>query len=218
MIIKENTSSPFMGNYFCIIEKYKLAFVVISKNAVTTLKNIAIYNKFGFVPEEEMYSHSIIGYSEESDFLYSKHNLSALENEKGTFIKFAVWRDPLERLISCYKFFCLECHERTYFRYLDLYHDNSFDRFMQFVEFELSKKEPLFQDEHIRKQSDYYEPSDVDFIVPINKLKLFLQQYSIPYVDQKFNETKITFKFDEDKWGPKIHDLYSNDYNIISNF
>lgn len=30
-------SSPFMQNYFCIIEKYRVAFIVIAKNAVTTL-------------------------------------------------------------------------------------------------------------------------------------------------------------------------------------
>ena len=39
-------SSPFMGNYFCEIAHYNMAFVAIAKNAVTYLKSLAIYAKF----------------------------------------------------------------------------------------------------------------------------------------------------------------------------
>lgn len=46
---KYYTQNLFFGNYFCIIEKYRLAFVAISKNAVTSLKNIAIWSKKGFM-------------------------------------------------------------------------------------------------------------------------------------------------------------------------
>lgn len=100
-------------------------------------------------------------------------------------IKFAVWRDPVERLVSCYKFFCLEKENRYYFRYLDLYGDNSFDRFMEFVRFELGKTNPLYQDEHIRRQSDYYSPEDVDYIVPIKFLNRFWKNIIFLFLRKK---------------------------------
>lgn len=105
--------------------------------------------------------------------------------EKGPLLKFAVWRDPIERLVSNYKYFCLEGVYRRYFELVGLYKDTSFERFMEFVRFELGKSDPLFQDEHIRKQSDYYNKEDVDYIVPLNKLNLFLGEHGIPLVKKK---------------------------------
>ena len=46
-------SSPFMGNYFCEIAHYNMAFVAIAKNAVTYLKSLAIYAKTGTVVSDK---------------------------------------------------------------------------------------------------------------------------------------------------------------------
>ena len=135
------------------------------------------------------------------------------ETELGKMIKFAVWRDPVERLVSCYKFFCLEKENRYYFRYLDLYGDNSFDRFMEFVRFELGKTNPLYQDEHIRRQSDYYSPEDVDYIVPIKFLNRFLEEHNIPVPQKEANKTTVDFKL-ANHYIDEIKDLYKNDYKI----
>ena len=98
-------SSPFMGNYFCEIAHYNMAFVAIAKNAVTYLKSLAIYAKTGTVVSDKEEIHEVVGYSSMNGYLYP---VKQLDGEWGNGImKFAVWRDPVERLVSCYKKFCL---------------------------------------------------------------------------------------------------------------
>ena len=205
--------SPFFENYFCIMEKYNLAFVAISKNGVTHLKNILIYSHFGFYPDQYG-AHSLIGYNDASPFLCPVNKIHDKEKETGKMIKFAVWRDPVERLISCYKYFCLEREDRYYFRFLNLYQDKSFGRFMEFVRFELGKKDPLYQDEHIRKQSDYYNPEDVDYIVPIHKLNQFLEEHGVPVLKKTANETSTKFQITDQRFIAEIKELYKSDYEI----
>ena len=137
---------------------------------------------------------------------------------KGKMIKFAVWRDPVERLVSCYKFFCLERENRVYFRYLSLYEDNSFERFMEFVRFELKKSNPLYQDEHIRKQSDYYSIEDVDYIIPIKQLNNFLDRYNIPIAENYANKTTIDFVLNDESYINEIKDLYQADYDLYNSY
>lgn len=211
-------SSPFMQNYFCIIEKYRVAFVVISKNAVTTLKNIAIYAKLGVVPDDETITHAYIGYTPANGFLVPVSEMSAYEVKHGRCLKFAVWRDPVERLVSTYRWFVLQKAKRYYFLYLGLYQDTSFERFMQFVKFELEKSNPLYQDEHIRKQSSYYSPEDVDYIVPIEKLDQFLNEHGIPILDEKSNESSLPFVLEDEQLAAKIKEWYQPDYKIIKNY
>lgn len=211
-------SSPFMQNYFCIIEKYRTAFVVIAKNAVTTLKNIAIYAKLGIIPDDETVTHDYIGYTPANGFLIPISEMSAYEAKYGKFLKFAVWRDPVDRLVSAYRWFVLQKAKRYYFLYLGLYQDFSFERFMQFVEFELQKLDPLYQDEHIRRQSDYYSPEDVDYVVPIEKLDRFLEGHGIPIMDEKSNESLVPFVVKEKQSVAKIKEWYQSDYKIIKNY
>ena len=135
-------------------------------------------------------------------------------------MKIAVLRDPVERLVSCYKNFCLEYHhqQRRYFEYLDLCREPSFDRFMEFVRFEMGKSDPLYQDEHIRRQSDYYSCEDVDYIVPIEKLDTFLQVYKIPQVGDIRNSTHAKFALINTDYIEEIKDLYRLDYQIRPNY
>lgn len=100
--------SPFMGNYFCEIAHYNAAFVAISKNAVTYLKNIAIYTKTGSIAANKDEVHDWVGYTPGNGYL---HPVKDYDEEWGRdIVKFAIWRDPVERLVSCYKHFCLERH------------------------------------------------------------------------------------------------------------
>lgn len=207
-----NYSSLFLAKYFCEIDNYNLAFVAISKNAITYLQSIAIYAKTGYILREEDRVHETIGGDPRNGFL-SPYNTYKQTRGKEV-IKFAVWRDPVERLVSCYKYFCLERWYRYYFHYLDLYREPSFDHFMQFVRFELGKSNPLFQDEHIRRQTDFYTPADVDFIVPIKKLDAFLQSYNVPIGHAVKNSTHIDFKLDNEEYIHEIRELYKADYEI----
>lgn len=209
--------SPFLQNYFCIIEKYQAAFVVVSKNAVTTLKNIAIYAKLGGIPNDETVTHDYIGYTPANGFLVPISEMPTYEAKHGKYLKFAVWRDPVERLMSVYRCFILQKAERYYFLYLGLYKDSSFKRFMQFVEFELQKTDPLYQDEHIRRQVDCYSLEDVDYIVPAKKLDSFLEEHGLPTLNEKSNESFIPFQLDNEEYLKKIKEWYKMDYEIIQN-
>lgn len=53
-MVQDFYPSPFMGNYFCEIAHCNAAFVAISKNAVTYLKNIAIYTNTGVITTSKM--------------------------------------------------------------------------------------------------------------------------------------------------------------------
>lgn len=207
-----NPFSPFMQNYFCIMEEYRAAFVVISKNAVTTLKNITIYAKEGAIPEDEFATHDYIGYSPYNGFLVPVDEMPPYEALYGKYLKFAVWRDPVKRLVSVYRCFMLEKARRVYFNYLGLYTNPSFERFMQFVEFELQKENPLYQDEHIRRQSDYYSKEDVDYIVPVEELDDFLIAHGIPVLPEKSNVSSLPFILKDEDLICKIQEWYQKDY------
>ena len=118
--------------------------------------------------------------------------------------------------LSCYKYFCLEKWYRHYFHFLDLYREPTFDHFMMFVRFELDKKCIILQDEHIRRQSDFYSPDDVDFIVPIKKLDTFLQKYNVPIQYGLKNSTHVDFKLDNEEYINEIRELYRADYEILN--
>ena len=210
--------SPFSQNYFCLIEKSNMAFVSIFKNGVTHLKALAVYSKTGYYPKDVNEAHDLIGYDETNGYLCIVSRIKDLEMEKGPLLKFAVWRDPIERLVSNYKYFCLEGVYRRYFELVGLYKDTSFERFMEFVRFELGKSDPLFQDEHIRKQSDYYNKEDVDYIVPLNKLNLFLGEHGIPLVKKTVNATYVDFKLKDIDYITEIKELYKADYDLVPNY
>lgn len=145
----------FFGCNFCLVEKHRMAFVLISKCGLTFLENIAIYASIGMIPDRKDQTHFYIARVKPERFLVPVSEMSGYEREHKSYLKVAVWRDPVERLISAYKYFILE---RTFNRYMymcNLYQDHSFERFLSFVEFELGKTNPLWQDEHIRRQSDF---------------------------------------------------------------
>ena len=87
---------------------------------------------------------------------------------------------------------------------------------MKFVRFELDKKCIILQDEHIRRQSDFYSPDDVDFIVPIKKLDTFLQKYNVPIQYGLKNSTHVDFKLDNEEYINEIRELYKADYEILN--
>jgi len=220
MRLPQNSFIPpaFFGNYFCLIPNTNLAFVVISKNAVTFLKKVAYYNSTGKWEENFLQAHHLIGYTEKSSFLIPIAKMPEYEKENGKRVKFAIWRDPMERVLSTYKLFCLEKEFRTYFHFTGLFHDNSFDFFMKFMEFEWSKKYGETQDEHIRRQIDYYDAVDVDYIVPIGKMHGFLIDHNVQFIKELSNRTTVSFELSNKQYIQRIYDYYQEDYNIRCNY
>lgn len=213
---KQLYCSSFFQNFFCLLEGHQAAFVCISKNASTYLKNIAIYVKEGDMRLSENKIHTRVGFTPQNGYLIPVSAMPQFEKKNGKILKFAVWRDPVERLISNYKWFLMEKNWRVYFNWLDLYEDNSFGRFLEFVEFELGKSNPKAQDEHIRKQVDYYNPTDVDYIIHINRLDEFLIQNEIPILEIKQNQTcKNKVEITNEQIN-KIKELYKDDYLLLN--
>ncbi|GAA3569475.1 sulfotransferase family 2 domain-containing protein [Snuella lapsa] len=213
----EQIESPFFGNYYCLIPNTNIAFLVISKNACTFLKKIAIYNKTGdWLDESQFKVHSTIGYnSNKSNYLFTNEELKAFEKESREKIyRFAIWRDPIHRIESSYKLFCMERELRYYFIYLDINKDIPFERFIEFIRFELGKENPLFIDEHIRKQVDYLKENEVDEIVHINDLFPFLRSKGISFIEEKSNKTKANFQLENEAFINDIKALYKDDYKI----
>jgi hypothetical protein len=163
-----------------------------------------------------------IGRLLKSHYLIHVSRIKEYEKKNGKLMKFVVYRDPVERFISVYKFFILGRKHYRYFKYAGLYHDNSFERFIEFAEFELKKGSPIYQDKHIRRQVDCYHPSEVDYIVSLEKLNQFLREQNIPIGppigSRKINETNINFASPSQKLLDKVKDLYREDYKIKPNY
>lgn len=213
----EKMESPFFGNYYCIIPNTNYAFLVISKNACTFLKKTAIYKKTGeWLDETQFKVHSKIGYNpKSSEYLFTNDGLKELEQKNKIKIsRFAVWRDPIHRIQSSYKLFCLERELRYYFIYLNMNEKIPFERFMEFIKFELGKIDPLFIDEHIRKQVDYIKENEVEEIVHINDVFDFLRAKGIPFINEKSNKTSVPFQLEDPNIINEIKELYKEDYSM----
>lgn len=208
------TQSCFFRNFFCIIKERQAAFVCISKNACTSLKAIAIYHKTGLRIRNELEIHQTIGFEPDKGYLIPVSEMPTYEKLHGPLLKFAVWRDPVERLVSAYKWFILSGEYRVYFKWVNLYQDCSFDRFIDFATFELGKSYPENQDEHIRKQSDYYSAEEVDVIVPLEKLDIFLLHNRLPVLQQQ-NVTANKQFVPTDQQKERIRNLYEQDYRFM---
>ena len=105
----------FFGCNFCLVEKHRMAFVLISKCGLTFLENIAIYASAGMIPDTEDQTHFYIARVKPERFLVPVSEMSGYEREHKSYLKVAVWRDPVERLVSAYKYFILE---RTFNQYM----------------------------------------------------------------------------------------------------
>ena len=117
-------------------------------------------------------------------------------------------------MLSAYAWFILEKNRNRYFQWLDLYADSGFDRFLEFVSFELGKSVPENQDEHIRRQCDYYEGKQVDVIVPLERLDTFLACNQLPVL-RKQNQSSRRHLSLTDEQRETIRGLYARDYQFM---
>ena len=184
----------FFGCNFCLVEKHRMAFVLISKCGLTFLENIAIYASAGMIPDTEDQTHFYIARVKPERFLVPVSEMSGYEREHKSYLKVAVWRDPVERLVSAYKYFILERTFNQYMYMCNLYQDCSFERFLSFV--------------------DFYTSADVDCIVPLSKLNRFLAERGVDMPEEKANATSVRFELKDEKQIAKIKELYRLDYEI----
>lgn len=189
----------FFGNYFCKI-KDNLYFVVISKNACTSIKKY-ILDKYNIKYTNFYDLHKKIGFTE-NYFLTLVSNKDKLNG-----IKFAIYRDPLSRAISSYK------HMKYKEQYRG-YNINNFNEYIDLCKTHLNYNNPINCDEHIRRQSDYYKKDDVNYVIDINILNEFLKLFN---VDIGFENISEDFPIEiTNEQISIIRELYKNDYEILN--
>lgn len=188
----------YIDNFYCKI-KDNLYFVVISKNACTSIKKYILDNK-NIIHYNFHDVHNLIGYSE-NEFLTLVKNKNKING-----IKFAIYRDPINRAISSYKYI-------KYSGYCGRYILNSFDEYIELCKMHLNENY-INCDEHIRRQSDYYKENDVDYVIDIKILNDFLKKFNIN-INIENESPKIPIELSESQISI-LKKLYENDYNILN--
>ena len=193
-------------------------FVVIAKNASTTLKRLVHSLDY---PEHEPLTgteaiHEFFGYSFDNQ---ARVPLTASSKSCASgYTTFAVYRDPVERFLSIYYDKVSPTRSpdkslRGYFSTNGLI-DADMETFIRFTEQELQKDSPLLQDEHLRRQSSFYDPSSVDLIVPLEKLDSFLIEHLNIDTGRHFNKSGHTTTLPR-KQRDMLITLYKDDYKLL---
>lgn len=189
----------YFPNFYCHI-KDNLYFVVISKCACTSIKKY-ILDLHHIQYQDVTDIHDLIGNCE-NDFLTLVSHKDRLPNDA---IRFAVYRDPVERAISSYHYLTLPINSYRQYQISD------FDSYLELCKTHLSR-DPLYCDEHIRRQVAYYKEDDVDFVVNIHRLnEVLLARYNIQLSVE--NKSTYSTSITNDQIAT-LKELYKDDYSI----
>jgi hypothetical protein len=208
-----------MPNLFFMCHKKKFMFVSVSKNACTTLKaliyEIEMEKKIAKSDLETI--HRYWGFREDGRHLISLENKQDL-NKYQDYLRFCVFRDPVERFLSTYRSLVMDKCARHPFYEGHKIKGMALDGFLDFAEKVLRLDNPLEMDEHLRPQRNCYHPDDFHFIVPMERLDGFLlEKFGIvnPFALNKSRNEEI--RPSEDHLN-RIRNLYQDDYQIIPNY
>lgn len=190
-------------SYVVVCNSKKFMFVCVFKNASSSLRKLAYKNdrvswKTGEVQKKISLKES-------------------KSREYKDYIKFAVYRDPVKRFLSLYKNKILGQDKEFEEKYKkNNIKSNELKTFIRFAKKELNNK--MVCDPHLLPQHLLYKTSDVDYIVPIDKLNIFIKNKLGCNIDLKLNPTDyINFKADERELR-EIKEIYSEDYKIKPNY
>jgi hypothetical protein len=193
-----------MGNFYLLCDRRKWAAVCISKNACTSLKRAVLENAGIAVPTKEDI-HDSIGYTSGSSFLRP-----VASGKPDGFTSFAVWRDPVERFLSAYVHFAID---RAQHRSLpDFLAYSELDVWIDHAEATLDL-DPLDQDEHLRRQSDYFGTGDVDWIVPMRLLGRWFEDQGWGVLS-KVNASSCIYPATRGQVA-RLRGLYAPDYALM---
>jgi hypothetical protein len=204
--------SPFGKNIFIVNHKRRHRFVSTAKAGCTTLKYVTAIDDdlYEFAENEKIQSvHDKMGYAPNGS------SLIAIDSDKHSdYTSLAVWRDPVERFISWYRDKVAHPYQRYIFL-TALAVDNDIDRCIQFLEFELSKTQSEWIDEHLRPHHRYYNPEQIDVLVDMKDLNAYLESIGIEQDNQKTNTSaKKSELVVTDEQKQRIKELYQGDYDM----
>ncbi len=189
-----------MGNHYLLNQAQGWAAVCISKNACTSLKKAILATK-KIELSSKLEIHRAIGFDEDSE-----HLLPVSKGKPDGLLTFAVWRDPVDRFLSAFRHFSLDRNEG---RLRDW--PQTLEGWIACAESELEKP-ILEQDEHIRRQSDYYSHGDVDVIVDIRNLSEWFRGRGWGQLPRENASSQAEIHSPTDLQVQKIRTLYSSDY------
>lgn len=127
---------------------------------------------------------------------------------------FAVYRDPLARWKSFYKNKIVDSHGGS--PLVETYNlfGKSVDEILDITEKELTCYDAMDVDWHIRKQCDFYQESDVEFIVPIEYLDSFLTEQGIEVIERQNSSGQYHIDLTSEQ-EERIKKLYAADYELL---
>jgi hypothetical protein len=205
------------GSYFLLSHVKKFMFVAIAKNAVGSLKQTLANIEFGETPSDphEFWGFNVSSFKEGYTFAVDqREELASYEN----YARFAVYRDPVERFMSCYQNKVLSPTWHPYYMFWKL-EGLPLDDFITFAEKALCNPDPQTIDEHLRPQSRYYSQEDVQYIVPIQKLPIFLKdKFDIEQISRINTSDRYSLVTANAEQKGRIMNIYQEDYSLQPNY
>jgi len=189
------------------------AAVFVPRCGTGSLKTLCFRDAKGYHPELNIH---LMGYHPELNI----HSIiPSIDGERHGIIvngywpedcyKFAVWRDPLQRSISCWRGFTQGITPHV-FPHL---HHCSFDEWAEFLQ---KIVRPEMIEPHIKRQIDSYDAEELDAIVPLDRLEEFMRSaYGYDYIPKQGSSKEIKTNLPiTDRGVDIISDIYAEDLAV----
>lgn len=176
------------------IEKYEFAYPVVAKCASTQMGQWTTNDNNPIKFETAAQNGDNALRRREFGIIYSVDKIPE------DFVKFSIYRDPLERFYSA-------CHFPGY---------DAKDVIKEFTEF--ADENGVCKDQHMRRQSDTYKLEDVDYVVNLADLNDFLdEKFNFGTAERQvhkhpvFNDIDLELSEEEMQY---VKDYYAEDWKI----
>ena len=180
-----------MPNMWKVDYEYKFAFPIVAKCASTQMREWVMADNVSHRPQDQIAKGRIN---------VRFDSVGSVNDVPEGFIKFAIYRDPIERFYSA-------CHFPGY---------DANEVIKEFTGYTLPNG--ICKDQHMRRQSDYYKLSEVDYVVKLEDLNTFLDTMFNYNTESRrihkhpvFEDVDLTLSEDEMKI---VKDYYAADWEI----
>ncbi|MEX0906077.1 MAG: sulfotransferase family 2 domain-containing protein [Balneolaceae bacterium] len=207
---------------------YKLLYIPVPKNACTSIKQALHYIEFGRLFDTSRDVHAAYTdihdyYKKQPEAFTSINDLKEVKN----LVRFAVVRDPLERLISCYRNRVVQLGDlhadAGTLEKINLPAEPDLNTFI--LNLRKYRKASKSIEHHSRPQSSFFGGTlaYLDHVFPIEKsddLHEMLQEYSqgLKLLKRKSGGPKADFSDLSKKAQEHAIRFYQKDYKLLSNF
>jgi hypothetical protein len=207
------------GSFFFACHRRRFLFLSVSKCGCSTVKKQIFKEEMGGEFEgADLAVHDVFGYAQRESSVMSLGNRRSWEPfaEQG-YVRFAVWRDPVARLLSTYREKVLNAQSGAPF--FQQCRGMNLDEFIELVGRVVAEVSPEKMDEHLRPQSACYDAGDVDWIVPLERLDEFLwERFGLePIQRANTTNTRLTQAMTEAQRA-RIAEIYAQDGLIQANW